>query len=77
VAARTVGVERVDAQGGRALLTFAPSTPVTPEQLLRAIGRSRGRLRMLKEYTLEAQIPSEPWSAVRAELTTLLESLRP
>jgi len=77
VAARTVGVERVDAQGGRALLTFAPSTPVTPEQLLRAIGRSRGRLRMLKEYTLEAQIPSEPWSAVRAALTTLLESLRP
>jgi len=76
-AARAVGAERVEAQGGRALLTFAPSTPVTPELLLRAIGRSRGRMKMLKEYTLEAQIPSQPWSAVRAALAALLESLRP
>ena len=77
VAARVLGVERVEAQGGRALLTFAPSTPVTPERLLQAISRSRGTMRMLREFTVEAQIPRGPWPPIRTALTALLESLRP
>ena len=35
-----LGVERIEAGGGRAVLTFAPSTPVTPERILE---RHRGR----------------------------------
>ncbi len=76
VAARAVGVERVETREGRALLTFAPSTPVTPEQLLRVIARSRGRMKMLKEFTVEAQVPREPWASVRDALGALLESFR-
>ena len=73
--ARAVGVERVEAQGGRALITFAPSTKVTPERLLAVIGRSRGRMKMLREFTMEAQIPRGEWPAVRAALTALLTEL--
>ena len=75
VAARPVGVERVEAQGERALLTFAPSTPVTPERLLAVIARSRGKMKMLKEFTVEARIPKGPWPDVRAALTGLLAEL--
>jgi transcription-repair coupling factor (superfamily II helicase) len=75
LAARAVGVERVEAQGGRALITFAPSTKVTPERLLAVIGRSRGRMKMLREFTMEAQIPRGEWPAVRAALTALLTEL--
>jgi hypothetical protein len=75
LAARTVGAERVEAQGGRALVTFAPSTPVTPERLLAVIGRSRGRMKMLREFTMEAQIPRGGWPEVRAALSALLAEL--
>src|SRR5262249_49107386 len=76
VAARRVGVERIDAHGGRALLTFAQSTAVGPERILSVIAKSRGRMSLKKEYVLEARIPAEPWSAVRDAFVSLLESLR-
>src|SRR6266446_4331685 len=76
VTARELGVERVEAGGGRAILTFAPSTKVTPERMLRAIAASRGGLALKKEYTVEARIPTEPWPAVRDALVKLLDSLR-
>jgi transcription-repair coupling factor (superfamily II helicase) len=75
VAARPVGVERVEAQGERALLTFAPSTPVTPERLLAVITRSRGKMKMLREFTVEARIPKGSWPDVRAALADLLAEL--
>ena len=37
--ARRLHAERVEAGGGRALVTFAPSTPVTPERILAVIRR--------------------------------------
>jgi transcription-repair coupling factor (superfamily II helicase) len=75
LAARALGVERVEAQGGRALVTFAPSTRVTPERLLAVIGKSKGRMKMLREFTMEAQIPRGAWPEVRTALTALLEGL--
>src|SRR5262247_3586732 len=71
LAARAIGVERVEAQNGRALVTFAPSTTVTPERLLAIIGRSRGRMKMLKEFTMEAQISRGGWPEVKAALASL------
>ena len=59
-----------------AVLTFAPSTPVTPERMLKTIAASRGALKLRKEYTVEARIPAEPWPAVRGALVKLLDSLR-
>jgi transcription-repair coupling factor (superfamily II helicase) len=75
LAARAIGVERVEAQGGRALVTFAPSTRVTPERLLAVIGRSRGRMKMLREFTMDAQIPRGSWPEVRTALAALLQEL--
>src|SRR5207247_9117926 len=42
VLSRRLGVERLEAGGGRALVTFAPSTPGPPERSLGVVGR-RGR----------------------------------
>jgi transcription-repair coupling factor (superfamily II helicase) len=75
VAARRLGLERVEAGAGRALLTFAPSTPITPERLVRAIQRSRGRLAMKREFTVEARIAAGPWPAARDSLLSLLAEL--
>jgi transcription-repair coupling factor (superfamily II helicase) len=73
--ARRLHAERVEAGGGRALVTFAPSTPVTPERILAVIGRAGGGIRMRKEFMLEAPVPAGPWPAVRDALRALLESL--
>ncbi len=75
VAARRLGIEKIETSGGRALLGFTPSTPVAPDRLVRAIARSGGRLRLRKEFVLEAQIPRGPWPAVREALAELLRSL--
>ena len=73
--ARRLHAERVEASGGRALVTFAPSTPVSPERILAVIGRAGSGVRMRKEFMLEAPIPTGPWPAVRDTLRALLESL--
>jgi len=70
-------VERVEARGGRALFSFAKSTPVTPEAILALIARSRGGLSLKKEYALEARIPEGPWPAVRDAVRATLTALRP
>ena len=73
VKARELGIEKVEALGGVALLSFAPSTSVAPDRVVRAIAESRGRLRLRKEFVLEAQIPRGPWPTVRRGLEDLLE----
>jgi len=73
--ARRLHVERVEAGEGRALVTFAPSTPVTPERILAVIGKPGSGVSMRKEFILEATIPTGPWAAVRDRLRALLEAL--
>jgi transcription-repair coupling factor (superfamily II helicase) len=75
VKARALGLERIEARNGHALLTFAPSTPVPPDTILRVIGQSRGRITMRKEYTVDAQIAHGPWPSVRGDLERLLRDL--
>jgi transcription-repair coupling factor (superfamily II helicase) len=75
VAARALRVERLEAGEGRALVTFAPSTSVEPQRLVRAIERSRGRLRLKREFTLEARIEDGAWPIVRDSLLSLLGEL--
>ena len=75
IAARPLGVERVEARGGRAVFTFAASTSVTPERILKVIGKSRGALVLKKEFTLEARVPAGPWPAVRDAIRATLATL--
>jgi transcription-repair coupling factor (superfamily II helicase) len=75
VRARRLHVERLEARGGRVSLTFAPSTPLTPERILSVMARSRGGMVMRREYTLEARVPEAPWPAVRDAVAALLASL--
>jgi len=72
IAARAVGVERVEAGQGKAVITFAPSTPVESATLVKALQASRGRLKMNREFTLEAAIPTGDWPAARDALLGLL-----
>jgi transcription-repair coupling factor (superfamily II helicase) len=76
VAARALGVEKVEAGDGKALVTFSPATTVDASRLVRVIQESRGRIRMKREYTLEAVIDRGEWPAVRDSLIRLLETFR-
>jgi transcription-repair coupling factor (superfamily II helicase) len=73
VAARALGIEKVEAGEGRALITFAPSTPVDPGRLVAAVQASRGRLTFKREFTLEAAVARGDWPEVR---DSILETLR-
>jgi transcription-repair coupling factor (superfamily II helicase) len=73
--ARAAGVEKLEAQGGRAVLTFAPSTPLTPERIVKIIADSRGTMAMRKEFALEARIPAGAWPAVREAIARVLRGL--
>ncbi len=75
VAAKAIGVERIEARAGRAVFTFAPSTSVTPERILNVIAKSRGAMTLKKEYALEARVPEGPWPAVRDAIRAALASL--
>ncbi len=75
VAARLVGVEKIEAGAGKALVTFSPATTVDPERLVRTIARSRGRLKMKRDFMLEAAIARGEWPRVRDSLLGLLDEL--
>jgi transcription-repair coupling factor (superfamily II helicase) len=75
VAARDLGVERVEVGDGRALLTFAPSTSLDPQRLVALIQKSRGRLKLKREFTVEAAIDRGPFPVVRDAVLQLLAEL--
>jgi len=72
IAARVLGVERVEAGEGKAVITFSPGTSIEPQRLVAAIQASRGRLRMRREFTLEAAIATGGWPATRDSLLGVL-----
>jgi transcription-repair coupling factor (superfamily II helicase) len=74
VAARALGVERVEAGDGKALITFSPATSVPPERVVRALRDSRGRLKMKREFVVEATVARGEWPAVRDSLLAVLGS---
>jgi transcription-repair coupling factor (superfamily II helicase) len=75
VAARAVGIEKVEAGDGKALVTFSPRTSLDPEHLVRVLQRSRGRFKMKREFTLEATILRGDWARVRDSLLAMLADL--
>jgi transcription-repair coupling factor (superfamily II helicase) len=75
VAARRLGIEKVEAGEGRALITFAPSTPVEPGRLVAAVQASRGRLKFKREFTLEAVVARGEWPVVRDSILGTLAEL--
>jgi len=75
VAARALRIEKIEAGEGRALITFAPSTDVEPARLVHAIQASRGRLKMKREFTIEASIAKGSWPAVRDSILNALAEL--
>jgi len=74
IAARALGIERVESGEGKAVITFAASTPIEPAALVKVIHASRGRLRMRREFTVEATVARDSWPAVRDSLLGVLRS---
>ena len=75
IAARELAIERVEAGEGKAVITFSPATPIEPQRLVAAIQASRGRLRMRREFTLEAAVVTGSWPATRDSLLGVLAGL--
>ncbi len=73
--ARALRIEKLEAREGRARVTFAPGTPVTPARLLSLLRTQPKRLRLVREFILEATIPTGPWRASHAALRQLLRDL--
>jgi transcription-repair coupling factor (superfamily II helicase) len=76
IAARKLGIEKLEAGEGKAILRFSPATPLRPEHLVRIIQESRGRIRMSREFTVEARIPTDDWDRTRESLLRLFQELR-
>jgi len=70
--ARTLGIEKLEISSGKAVLTFAPSTTVSPDRLLRLLEGAKGRLKLKSDYILEGTLPGGPWSRLRPAVTDLL-----
>src|SRR5438309_1234163 len=75
VAASAVGIAKVEAGDGKALVTFSPGTTLDPERPVRVTQRSRGRFKMKREFTLEATILRGEWPRVRDSLLATLADL--
>jgi transcription-repair coupling factor (superfamily II helicase) len=75
IVARALGIERIEAGEGKAVITFSAGTSIEPERLVAAIQASRGRLRLRREFTLEASVATGRWPAVRDSLLGVLQGL--
>ncbi len=74
--AKALRLERLEVRAGRALLTFAPSTPVSPQRIVELLRMHGRRLRTLREFVLEATVPREPWPDTFQTLIRLLGEFR-
>jgi transcription-repair coupling factor (superfamily II helicase) len=74
--AKALRLERLEVRAGRAVLTFAPSTPVPPPRIVDLLRRHGRRLRTLREFVLEATVPREPWAETVQSLIRLLGEFR-
>jgi transcription-repair coupling factor (superfamily II helicase) len=75
VTAKALRIEKLEVRGGRALVTFAPGTAVTPARLLTLLRAQPKRLRLVREFVLEATVPAAPWRDTHAALLRLLTEL--
>jgi transcription-repair coupling factor (superfamily II helicase) len=75
VVARGLGVEKLETRAGKAMIKFSEHTPIDSERLVRLLQESRGRLRMSREFGLEASITTTDWPATRQSLLALLGQL--
>ena len=75
LAARVLRIERLEARAGRATITFAANPTVTPERLLAVLRAHPKRLRLVREFVIDAVIPRGPWPDTLAALLALLKEL--
>jgi len=73
--AKALRVEKVEARGGRALVTFATGTPVTPERLVGVLRARPKQVRLVREFVLEAAVPAAPWRGTYSALLGVLQAL--
>ncbi len=75
IAARALGIEKLETRAGRAVIKFAATTPVNSERLVRMLQEGHGRMRMNREFGLEVAIATGDWPTTRDSLSRLLDQL--
>jgi transcription-repair coupling factor (superfamily II helicase) len=73
--ARALGIEKLEAADSKLLLTFAASTPVTPDRLVKLLTDAKGRIKLKSASTLEAVIPGRDWTTMNHAIQGLLRQL--
>ncbi|WKZ58005.1 MAG: transcription-repair coupling factor [Bdellovibrionota bacterium] len=73
---RSAGIDRLEINRGRVLLSFSRRAPIAPERVLELVRKQRDRYRFSSNYSLSIALPEE--AAQEPEtLYNLLESLLP
>ena len=75
--AKALRLEKLEARGGRALLTFAANTPVTPDRLVALLRAEPKRVKLVREFVLQATVPAAPWRETHSALVRMLRELSP
>jgi transcription-repair coupling factor (superfamily II helicase) len=76
IMARALRIEKLEARDGRALVTFATGTPVAPDRLLGLLRSQPKRVRLVRDFVVQAVVPATPWRELHAALARLLRDLQ-
>jgi transcription-repair coupling factor (superfamily II helicase) len=68
-------LEKLEVRSGRALLSFAPGTPVGPDRLMKTLRARPKRVKLVRDFVLEVTVPTGPWSEVKRVLLDLCREL--
>jgi hypothetical protein len=70
-------IDKLEVRGGRALLTFASTTPVDPDRLLSVLRARPRKTKLVRDFVVEVAVPAGPWSAVRTALHDFCQACLP
>jgi transcription-repair coupling factor (superfamily II helicase) len=73
--ARVLRLEKLEVRGGRALLTFAPSTGVTPARLVTLLRTQPKRVKLVRDFVVQATVPAASWRETHGAVMKLLGEL--
>ena len=68
-------VARIDAGRGMVNITFAAQAAVSPDRVLVLIKKSRGRIKLIPEYTLQIALPDDSLRTASEEVKKCLQEL--
>lgn len=74
--ARRARVARIDAGRGFVNITFAENASISPDRVMVLIKKSKGRIKLVPEYTLQIALPDEALRTASDAVKKCLQELQ-